>query len=603
MALTSIDSETAPRNTLFECERCESLVETQRHRDQLVEPAFCPWCGQPVTSILGREIDGYRVERVLASGGFGIVYLASNVAQPRIKAVVKFLRPHWTYSSAELVQVFVEEARLTQEIGQTCWNVVNVLNVRENPWPHLMMEYIEGTTLDAVIARASDGGIPLRDAKGYLRGIAEALAATHKHDRVHRDLKPMNLMVIESAKVPEPERKIKLLDFGLAMEVATTADGAGREGEEAPKGVASPEDSPLSEAGTPEYMAPEAFDGVREVSLDIYAFGVAAFEILTGRFPWPQPPSSVGRVDYWRHVHRNTPPPAVRSLRPDVPKWLAAVVMRCLEKDPAERPATAAEVLRDLREPVPLWMKTAGVAALLAVGTLIFWLAATRHPDVSVAWEVDGATADENSGALYEGDLSLWLAPDQDLSARRLRLRVPGGKKITDIAASDDRIRCELIAGGKEARLRFSSDLQPGGDEVRLEGSGSDFRFRGTLTLREDSDPPVVEVPRLSAALGGGRLEPGVRLRPGGAELTVRVLESNLRRARLHLKAASSLQEDPDDLEREPIAPRARRKVADGWELTFSLDGVRPGRYDLQVRAEDKALGGGSERAHRGFRR
>ena len=144
-----------------------------------------------MSSLLGREIDGYRIDRLIAAGGFGFVYLASSVAEPGMKSVVKFLRPSFSYTRPDFVRVFVEEARLTESIGQTCWNIVRVSGVRDRPFPYFFMEYIRGVTLDEYITKRRDVPLPIDEGVGFLRGIARALAATHSHGRVHRDLKPL----------------------------------------------------------------------------------------------------------------------------------------------------------------------------------------------------------------------------------------------------------------------------------------------------------------------------------------------------------------------------------------------------------------------------
>src|SRR5881296_2964217 len=96
------DSKGGPRsrataNSLFECRRCDRLVETQYHQKRVIIPRVCPWCGHPVISIVGREIDGYRIDEVLSRGGFGVIYLASNIAEPEMKAAVKIPLPEMIY--------------------------------------------------------------------------------------------------------------------------------------------------------------------------------------------------------------------------------------------------------------------------------------------------------------------------------------------------------------------------------------------------------------------------------------------------------------------------------------------------------------------------
>ena len=197
---------------LFECRRCGCLVETHESGGRRYVPGFCPWCGGKLSSLVGREILGYRIDRVIGRGGFAVVYLASNLAEPEMKSVVKFLRPDVADRNPLLRRLFVEEARVTERIGRECWNVVRVFNVREKPWPHYFMEYLRGRTLHEYIGRLGDRRMPLDAAKGYLRGIATALEATHSLKRLHRDLKPLNIMVTKGIKTSPRAARIKLLD-------------------------------------------------------------------------------------------------------------------------------------------------------------------------------------------------------------------------------------------------------------------------------------------------------------------------------------------------------------------------------------------------------
>lgn len=144
-------------------------------------------------------------------------------------------------------------------------------------------------------------------------------------ERCRRDVKPNNVMIGRDGSV-------RLLDFGLARGAGIDIATLTRTG---------------TVLGTPGYMSPEQFDahGVDERS-DIYSLGVVLFEVLTGRLPFVgQTPIAVALA------HKAEPPPLPRSLRPSVPAWLERVVLRCLEKDPVRRFATAGELAEELRRP------------------------------------------------------------------------------------------------------------------------------------------------------------------------------------------------------------------------------------------------------------
>ncbi|MBI4603293.1 MAG: protein kinase [Planctomycetes bacterium] len=554
-----------PPNALFECASCQRLVETQRHRGCDIVPRFCPWCGKPVESIIGRELDGYRIHDVIAHGGFGMVCLACNVTEPQMKAVVKLLWPNMTYLRPELVKVLVEEARLTEEIGQKCWNVVRVFNVREKPWPYYFMEYIPGRTLDAVIRAAGTGGLPIDDCVGYMRGVAKGLAATHAARRVHRDLKPLNIMVIEGDGISNPEERVKLLDFGLAMEVASTQTGAGAgDGEDGATTAARPPASPLQSAGTPEYMPPEAFDGAADYSCDVYAFGVTAFEILTGQSPWEPPKRGGDRYTYWKDAHQKKPPRPVREVRPDVPGWLARVVMDCLEKDPARRLSSTEEIAERLRKPLPRWVWGAVAAAVMVVGVLVWLAIRGGGKELDGHWLVDGKEE--------RGTWPVWVQSVQDLPNKTLEAAVSGDKPVLEASSPSKAVACEVQENGRvvvsflegptlESLLESKTPVT-----ITIEGSGDGFRTEWKIRVGLDTDPPVLEEPRVLVLPNdpfddAKPLKFGARIHPR-SHLAVRFDENKL----------SSVTLDRHDDHNKP--PQSQ------WE---SVEAARPPRTGEQI--------------------
>jgi serine/threonine protein kinase len=190
--------------------------------------------------------------------------------------------------------------------------------------PYFTMPYVEGESLRTRIAR--DGELPIPEAMRLLRDVASALAYAHGQGIMHRDIKPDNVLLSAGSAV--------VADFGVAKAISdasTTGHVALTS-----TGIA---------LGTPAYMAPEQAvgDATMDARVDIYAFGVMAFEMLTGRAPFQ---GRTAQATLAAHVTELPEP--VQHLRPSVPAALAALVMRCLEKHPADRPANAGDILHAL---------------------------------------------------------------------------------------------------------------------------------------------------------------------------------------------------------------------------------------------------------------
>jgi serine/threonine protein kinase len=191
--------------------------------------------------------------------------------------------------------------------------------------PYFIMPFVEGESLRTRIAR--DGELPIPEAVRLLRDVAGALAYAHSQGVIHRDIKPDNVLLSAGSAV--------VADFGVAKAIsdATTT------------GNLSTLTSTGMALGTPAYMAPEQAvgDASMDHRVDIYAFGVMAYEMLTGRAPFPgrSPQATLA-------AHVTEMPEPIQRLRPSVPAALSALVMRCLEKHAADRPGTAADVIHAL---------------------------------------------------------------------------------------------------------------------------------------------------------------------------------------------------------------------------------------------------------------
>ena len=262
----------------------------------------------------------YTLERELAGGGMSRVFLATERALDR-PVVLKLLPPE--LASAVSNDRFRREIRLAARLQHP--HIVPLHSAGEaEGLLFYTMPLIEGESLRARLART--GELPVREAVRVLRDVAAALAYAHEHGIVHRDIKPDNVLLTGGEAL--------VTDFGVAkaLSAAVTPESTGLTS----LGVA---------LGTPAYMAPEqaAADPHIDHRADLYAWGCLAYECLTGQPPF------VGRsTPALLAAHIAESPEAIDRRRPALPPTLSALVMRCLEKRPADRPQSAAEVLQAL---------------------------------------------------------------------------------------------------------------------------------------------------------------------------------------------------------------------------------------------------------------
>jgi len=262
----------------------------------------------------------YTLERELGGGGMSRVFVAEDTALGR-SVVVKVLPPEM--ASGVSIERFKREITLAARLQHP--HIVPLLSAGETGGlPYFTMPFVEGESLRARLARGEE--VPLKAAMHLLREVASALAYAHRKGVIHRDIKPENVLITEQHAM--------VTDFGVAKAIsaATHADADGLTA----VGVA---------LGTPAYMAPEqvAGDPGADHRADIYAFGVIAYELLAGRAPF------AGRTaQALMAAHVLETPEAISSRRVGVPAELSALVMRCLEKSPDNRPQSAEDILRRL---------------------------------------------------------------------------------------------------------------------------------------------------------------------------------------------------------------------------------------------------------------
>jgi serine/threonine protein kinase len=310
------------------------MPEARCGRCQRVFPAsdrFCPYDGAALASDVAWDAadplvnlvvaDRYRLMERIGEGGMGAVYRAVHVLLDRPVAL-KILREDLP-SQSNAARRFHQEARAASRVNHE--NVVTILDFgrAEQGFLYLVMELVDGEPLSSVIARSA----PLHASRvvDVAMQIASALEQASELGIVHRDLKPDNVLLTRRRGRGD---FVKLLDFGLAK-LLSAQDAAG----------------PITMAGavfgTPEYMSPEQWRGTEvDVRSDIYSLGIVLYECLTGALPWTGTYAALFRA------HLTRPPPSIRDTFPDIrcPPRLEAIVLKCLEKEPDKRYASATDL-------------------------------------------------------------------------------------------------------------------------------------------------------------------------------------------------------------------------------------------------------------------
>ncbi len=264
----------------------------------------------------GTMVGEYAIDGVLGEGGMGKVYAATHPIIAK-RAAVKVLHPALSMDR-EAVERFVQEARSVNQIGHP--NIVDIFAFGTLPdgRSYFVMEYLRGHTLRDRLRREP---MPLAEALVLLDTIAQALEAAHEAGIVHRDLKPDNIFLVE-LKGAAPQ--VKLLDFGIAKLLGSDA-------------MLTERTRTGNMMGTPAYMSPEQARGYAvDHRTDLYALGCVAFELVTGRAPYP---SDNAADMIAQHLYAEVP--SARKLRSDVPPELDALLSRLIAKDPAGRPSLA----------------------------------------------------------------------------------------------------------------------------------------------------------------------------------------------------------------------------------------------------------------------
>lgn len=321
----------------------------------------------------------YTIKRELPAGGMARVFVARDRTLGR-EIVVKVLPPELTYAFS--AARFDREIKLAAALQEP--HIVPVLATGQTSggFPYFTMPYVRGESLRE---RIKKGPLPLEESLAILRDVASALAYAHRQGIVHRDIKPENILLSEGTAV--------VTDFGIAKAVAAAR-------KQAPREITQPGDN----VGTPMYMAPEqaAADPGIDQRADVYAWGVVAYELISGKHPFAEHATSP--QDLLTAQMANAPRP-ITSTGQRVPRGVADLVMRCLSKQKALRPPSGVEVLAALNDPssvrfsrvTPTQRKWGIIAATMVIVLLlvsgVVWRA-ERHadrPPVIAVLPFDGA--------------------------------------------------------------------------------------------------------------------------------------------------------------------------------------------------------------------
>ncbi len=484
---------------------CEVVDDVPGAFDRPAGEQFATLMGDPdlamdaTMSALAAALAGqYVLERELGGGGMARVFLATETALGR-RVVVKMLAPEL---AAELsAERFAREVLLAAQLQHP--NIVPLLTAgAAGSTPYFTMPFVDGASLRARLARLGPGEIvPTAEAVGVLRDVARALAYANGRGVVHRDVKPENILLAHEVAV--------VADFGIAKAMAESRGPQAAAGSHALTQLGA-------SVGTPAYMAPEQAAGDPDVgpAADVYAWGLVAYELFTGTHPFAGRHSPYAMIA----AQLTEMPPPLAERRPDLRPVLASLVMRCLAKDPLERPVDGRALAHALSAADSALASGAdpgvNIAALPGTGDPLRW-----RPSVAVLPMVNTSGDPENEhfsdgltddliGALSQvgslavtGRTSSFALKGRDFSVREIAgmLRVAHLLEGT-VRRSGDRLKVRMQLVDADGAVLWSDVF--------------DRRLTDVFAVQEEIAQAVVR--SLAVRLGAGR---GPLVRPPTADL------------------------------------------------------------------------------------
>jgi Tol biopolymer transport system component len=472
----------------------------------------------------GSQIGPFRIERELGRGAVGVVYLAHDTKLDRSVAIKSL--PVEVMANPKARSRFSREARLLASVNHP--NIATIHEVIEEAEGvgYLVLEYVPGQTLAERIAKS---GLKLEESLSIALQIAEAVAAAHEHDVIHRDLKPGNIKIT-------PEGKVKVLDFGLAKAVG---------------GEAAEQQSTVTEPGrvigTPAYMSPEQARGqATDKRSDIWAFGCILYEMLTAAIPFRGETIS----DTLANILQSDPD--WEQLPESTPNNVKVLIRRCMEKDQQRRLRDIGDAALEISETMHLPQIAPPVTSSAVVArplrrslkwSLALPLAAIILLLLALLWCIDGDKAVQSNQPAYYNIIPDKDAPFEPIGNANFRWGLPAlaispdGKTLVYVAkVGDDTMlykrsigssfECEPLLGTEGA---FHPFFSPHGD-------WAGFFTKTKLNKVSIDNGSVVAITDVKAPMGADWGVDG------------RILVSHEQGATL-----SFVDEDGDDLKKIPI--------------------------------------------------
>jgi tetratricopeptide (TPR) repeat protein len=444
----------------------------------------------------------YTILKLLGTGGMGAVYQAFD-HELGVAVAIKVIRPAAqsdATAAKELELRFKRELVLARQV--THKYVVRIHDLGEiDGIKYLTMPFVEGETLSSVLRKG--GSLPVPRAIRIAQQVAQGLAAAHEKGVIHRDLKPENIMIESPSPLAAADQDATghgaaggdalIMDFGIArsIEGGATQTAAG------------------SVIGTLEYMAPEQAQGKKcDQRCDQYSFGLMIYDMLAGRQRLASSDNAMtellGRI--------TAPPPALRSIKPEIPEPLEQIVMRCLEPNPDARyPNTAALVAAldrltpdghvrsdahqaAVTKPRPAWQLAVAAAAIVALAGTAGWVVSNsrgnslpaasevRDPVTVLIGDFDNRTGDPVFDGVVEQALSLGIEGASFVSSfpRRDALRAAAAIKP---GARLDEQTARLVALRENLGMIIVGAIEPKGSgyHITIKGVGADAAVKYTL--------------------------------------------------------------------------------------------------------------------------
>ena len=505
----------------------------------------------------GPTIPGYRILGELGRGGMGVVYKAEQIGLNRLVALKMILSGG--YAGAADLARFRLEAEAVAKVQHP--NIVAVYEINEcDGKPYFCLEFVDGGPLDKKLA---GNPLPARDAARMMQKLAQGMDYAHQRHIIHRDLKPPNVLLTRDG---EP----KITDFGLAKKM-DDQDSQTQSG---------------SIMGTPSYMPPEQAEGkTADIGplADIYSLGAILYELLTGRPPF----KGATILDTLEQVRTREPVPPSR-LQPKVPHDLETICLKCLQKEPTRRYASAGELADDLgrylagepirARPTPLWERAAkwcrrrpalaglvGVSALAVIGLVVGGLLYGRL--ASARADAERQRAEQERLAAEEARCLQQIAEDKEREAQKQKALADRQRRRAEANLRDARAAVDELTEIGQRRLANDPSVQ----QVRRDILEKVLHFHHHF-LEVNGQDPALRFETARAQFRAGSIEELLG-RQGPAEKAYR----------------AALAMDRVLLQEQPGARRVRQDLAASWDA-LALLCQATGREEEADRAFQEAL-------------